>query len=409
MKISQQKSHFVKFTQQEHLYYSQIFDKLDAEKKGKVSALKVGQFLIETRLNDETLRKIFIVAKRKDTKFIEKGELYILFRLVALAQNNMPYTIDSLIRNNPMPPLPKFYPKKVLTKSEDNEINKSDIDIYQKIFFENKDTKKDYMTQIKVITLLQKLNYGNSIEIHNAIEKLQPFEIQGFFNVKEFVVICHLLYKNKNSQNSNINLPPYVLDYLGRNQKEIIKNENNNSEISLYNKVLIENKININLKRTKALNKKYELLNKKIKELYEEIGKLEKEIEDITRELTILKDEKNHLHLKLNKVNNEGYCFIKNNSNSIPKSSINNNIISKIKPNNIEDNNSYSLYNFTKILNNAYEKVKKFETYQSEISRPNETNINSKIFESKETNNNNCLDNVSMVDSSAIEFNSSKK
>jgi len=48
--------------------------------------------------------------------------------------------------------------------------------------------------------------------------------------------------------------------------------------------------------------------------LYEKIGKLQKEQIRITQELAILKNEQNHLHQKLNKINNIGYCDIKNNS-----------------------------------------------------------------------------------------------
>ena len=193
----------------------------------------------------------------------------------------MPYTIDSLIRNNPIPPLPKFFPNqrptiKEPTKIEAKDISESDIKIYTNLFFQNKDTKRNYMSEIKVIALLQQFNYGSSTHIHYAIEKLQPLDIQGFFNAKDFISICHLLCKNKNDQNPNYNLSPYVFDYLGRNQKKVMKIdessfENNNSttgsEFSLYNKVLIENKININLKRTEALNIIYEQLNKKNKRI----------------------------------------------------------------------------------------------------------------------------------------------
>lgn len=48
--------------------------------------------------------------------------------------------------------------------------------------------------------------------------------------------------------------------------------------------------------------------------MYEKIGKLQKEQIRITQELAILKNEQNHLHQKLNKINNIGYCDIKNNS-----------------------------------------------------------------------------------------------
>ena len=335
----------------------------------------------------------------------------------------MLYAIVSLIRNNPIPPLPKFFPNRRLTmkeptKIEASGISESDIKIYTNLFFQNKDTKKDYMSEIKVIALLQQFNYGNITQINYVLEKLQPLEIQGFFNTKEFVAICYLLCKNKNAQNPNLNLFPYVLDYLGRNQKKVKKIdessfENNNSttvsEFSLYNKVLIENKININLKRTETLNKKYEQLNKKIKELYEEIGKFQKEQICITQELAMLKNEQNQLHQKLNKIKNIGYCDIKNNSNSNLQCNINKNIITKKEPNEIVDNNSASFYNFSRDLNNAYEKVKKFETYQPKMPFPKESNIESKIFESKEANINNCLVNANIVNSSVIEIYSKKK
>ena len=48
--------------------------------------------------------------------------------------------------------------------------------------------------------------------------------------------------------------------------------------------------------------------------MYEKIGKLQKEQIRITQELVIQKNEQNHLYQKLNKINNIGYCDIKNNS-----------------------------------------------------------------------------------------------
>ena len=39
---------------------------------------------------------------------MDKEEFFVALRLIALAQNNMPYSAENIIRNNPIPNLPAF-------------------------------------------------------------------------------------------------------------------------------------------------------------------------------------------------------------------------------------------------------------------------------------------------------------
>ena len=39
---------------------------------------------------------------------IDKEEFFVAMRLIALAQNNMPFSAENIERNNPIQPLPQF-------------------------------------------------------------------------------------------------------------------------------------------------------------------------------------------------------------------------------------------------------------------------------------------------------------
>ena len=59
-------------------------------------------------LDKNILIKIFLIVSQSYTSQLNKEELYIILRLIALAQNNMPFSAENIERNSPIPPLPKF-------------------------------------------------------------------------------------------------------------------------------------------------------------------------------------------------------------------------------------------------------------------------------------------------------------
>ena len=60
-------------------------------------------------LSDKILKEIFLLTSHKNIYYIDKDEFFIILRLIALAQNKIAFTKDSLENNKPIPPLPIFH------------------------------------------------------------------------------------------------------------------------------------------------------------------------------------------------------------------------------------------------------------------------------------------------------------
>lgn len=224
---------FISLTLDEENYYSKIFEILNFEKTGKISANSLAHFIRDSGLTDKILKEIFLLTSHKNIYYIEKDEFFIILRLIALAQNKIAFTKDSLEKNKPIPPLPKFY---FLNKN--NLLNKKDIfeiteDIekkYLKIFYKKKDTRKDFISKLKTIFIWNEKNSKDINVNENIIKSLEPSEKKDFLNIKEFVVGCYLLHLSRIIK-MPINLPNSILNYLGR--KSDIKDIKNNNSIKI--------------------------------------------------------------------------------------------------------------------------------------------------------------------------------
>ena len=99
---------FVKLTQDEKDLYSKIYNYLDPENKGTIDAKNAADFMKSSNLNKNILKEIWLIASPANFKFLIKEELFVVLRLIALAQNNMPFSGSSIEQNYPIPPLPNF-------------------------------------------------------------------------------------------------------------------------------------------------------------------------------------------------------------------------------------------------------------------------------------------------------------
>ena len=226
---------YIELNEAEKKYFTKIFDLLDYEKTGKIISKKSAiHFIRDSGLKDNVIKEILILASLKDQNYIYKNEFFIILRLIALAQNNIPFNINSLQRNTPIPPLPIFiFLQKTNLLLKENifqitgEIEKS----YYNIFKEKKDTRMDYISKLRTILFWNEINPNNISINENVMKSLEPLKHTNYLNVKEFIVGCYLLYLSKIFK-MPIKLPKTILKYLGRNIN-IINNNNNKIEIPI--------------------------------------------------------------------------------------------------------------------------------------------------------------------------------
>ena len=217
-------------TTEEKNYYSKIFDLLDYEKNGKLSSDFVAHFMRDSGLNNKILKEIFLLTPHNDIHYNEKKEFFIMLRLIGLAQNKVPFTEDSLEKNTPIPPLPVFINFKegnIINKQNIFEITEENKTVYTSIFYEKKDTGKDYISKLRTNILWDQKNQKQAYINEKIFQILEPLEQPNYLNLKEFIVGTHLLFLSKIIKVPKY-LPQYLSDYLGRNivVKESYTNNN---------------------------------------------------------------------------------------------------------------------------------------------------------------------------------------
>lgn len=81
---------------------------VDKEGTNRVEGKEAAEFLRKSGLPKDVLRAIWLISAKSDPGYLEKDEFYVALRLIALAQNNMEVSEESIRLNHPIPPTPKF-------------------------------------------------------------------------------------------------------------------------------------------------------------------------------------------------------------------------------------------------------------------------------------------------------------
>ena len=231
----------LKMTPEERGYFSSLLEIADKNMTGKLEGKTGANFLKKSGLPTDVLKRIWLIAAQTDCKFLERDEFYIALRLVALAQNNMECSPESIRLNHPLPPLPKFDLKSEeqmmssmsnitasstnMSTNIQNQINMSansenvfalsnkEIEGYQNVFLMN----KDMQNSISIIKAKQIWNgTGVSNDTMNYIISLMQSELkdQDSLTDKEFHVATHLIYKTLNMNSLPQSLPNELKSYL---------------------------------------------------------------------------------------------------------------------------------------------------------------------------------------------------
>ena len=343
--------------------------KLKNKSKELIDTKIAAIFMKKSNLSQEILKTIWSISSNSKDGLHEE-EFYIALRLIALAQNNFPFTEKEIEINSPIPPLPKFEiisqkPSNCFNDEDDGQvyqIPQSNLKLYKQLFENNKDSQLYYISTKKAIEVWER-NDNKNFNIDKVANSLKPLEKKGYLNLKEFQVACHLLsicncYEIPNP------LPNCLLKFLGR---PLIANRPRN-EFSKINSNEIHSNSNIRMQRT---NKNIQKFNSD--EIQQESNEDIKEFMKDNRKNYEIKDDKN----MENSQKNIGY---KEDNNDFNKGKMNNeNSSSSDKNNNIhnfeEDNFKNSDNNHEMTNNdNLSEIMKRIEN----LEKNNEININLK-------------------------------
>ena len=229
---------YVKLTQDEQNMFSKIYKYLDPQSKGRIDGKPAADFMKRSNLDKFTLKNIWLIAAQTNNKFLEREELFVALRLIALAQNNMPVSEKSIEMNYPIPPLPKFNRNGINNNINNNnniinnnnniyEITEKEKMLYKNIFDNNKENNDERIKAHNAI-LIWKENNASDETIKTVAKIINPLEIKGFFNLREFQVASHMV-SISNQCALPQKLPDNLLIYLGR---DFINNMNTNNNLN---------------------------------------------------------------------------------------------------------------------------------------------------------------------------------
>jgi len=237
-------------------FFSSLFQIADKEGLGRLVGREAAEFLKRSGLPKEALKVIWIISAQTDNQFLERDEFYIALRLVALAQNNMEYSEEAIIKNNPIPPLPKFDLKNsatgnvstnistninksldqvitphtsnlspnqannifVISESDPFYMTEVDVQKYTNLFNKNKDMENK-MSINKSYHMWT--SGGVSTEILKRIFSIVPLADKTCLNFNEFKVVFHLIYKSL-----QFDIPPTLPNCL----KRVLYSETDNAK-----------------------------------------------------------------------------------------------------------------------------------------------------------------------------------
>lgn len=343
----------VQLTEQEKTYYNSLYMKLCKKNTGKIEAIDAARFIVKSGLEKSILKNIWLISSPSTDKddYIEKEEFFVMLRLIALAQNKMPYTSESIAKNSPLPPLPNFGPAYSYQQSVNIfEIPEASKIFYQKLFEGEKEffsSKIGAKNAIKIWRENKNFYQPDEFVIKKVVDCLKPLEEKKYLNLKEFQVACHLLLIRNKVQIPD-KLPKCLSDYLGRNaqnatqtstgffefltasfrsktsevnrnvptiqKNNLIKSQN---VVNMNNNINQQNKLNQSIKSIQELNTKYSTINSQITSVKNQITeeqnkilKLSKQLEDLVKEQTLIqtqlvKEKQNYsqIHNSINAIN----------------------------------------------------------------------------------------------------------
>ena len=294
----------VNFTEEEEIYFYNLFESLDTNNLNKLDSVLASTFFKKSGLPKHVLKEIWLMVVKYSTSHITREEFYIILRLISLAQNNLPYTEES-INNNTAPialPLPTFKYKIKMNNRIIYKLTENNKIAYKRLFDNNKANKDDVdIVARKAITIWQSANVSDD-SIRKISSIITPLEKKGHFNLKEFQV-ANYLFAISDKYEIPDKLPLSLFNYLGRGEKSENDLSNKNEMNKIDKKILDKNNleecneyIRNALQKAKELNKENNIINEKIMESKNKIKNLIENIQNLEKEQDTIKEKLNFIY-----------------------------------------------------------------------------------------------------------------
>ena len=291
-------------SEEEEIYYNNLFQCLDETNLGKLESKKVASFMKKSGLANSQLKTIWLTASQSSIIYLDKMEFFVAMRLISLAQNNLPYSVEYIEKNIIPENLPSFNKFKIDGNLNGRVVYKlTNSNLYKsKIIFDNNKNKNEKNILIdKAINILYPNHKASNENIINKIISiLFPFlEEKKYLNLKEFQVFSYLIMISDKYEIPN-KLPTSLINFLSF---DILEDQNENEYATeRYDGIL--NHIKNFMDKITDITSEFDTTTKKIDLQKEKINML-------LNEVNSFQEEQNQIKQKLDNLNGECHTLLK--------------------------------------------------------------------------------------------------
>lgn len=178
--------------------YEQFFREVNPTNSDIIKALDAATFLRKSGINQLTLKNIWDLSDPNCLGYLDKKSFFISLKLIAMVQNGKPLNITDIKVSVP----PPIISDDVLS-CIDWSISKENVENYKVVYNSlNPIDGKLAGSKVKPYMVNSKL----PVELLTKVWDLSDIDQDGFLNMKEFILSCHLIAK----ASQGLLLPPQL-------------------------------------------------------------------------------------------------------------------------------------------------------------------------------------------------------
>ncbi|OMJ17305.1 Epidermal growth factor receptor substrate 15 [Smittium culicis] len=194
----------------ESSYFSRLFKVADNTNIGKVIGEDAANFFRKSKLSEEILQKIWLLADTDNKGYLVQDEFNVALKLVSLSQNNLPFSAQNLNSESPLPIFSDISILEPLQQSYNYSIKIEEYNQYKSLFKANggindslaSDSAKDLLVKSKL-----------SFDLLQKIWSLANPNSSNFLTLNSFIIAMYFLRRLMNGEITSlpISIPPSLI------------------------------------------------------------------------------------------------------------------------------------------------------------------------------------------------------
>ncbi|OMJ11626.1 Epidermal growth factor receptor substrate 15 [Smittium culicis] len=194
----------------ESSYFTRLFKVADNTNIGKVIGEDAANFFRKSKLSEEVLQKIWLLADTDNKGYLVQDEFNVALKLVSLSQNNLPFSAQNLNFESPLPIFSDINILEPQRQSFNYSIKIDEYNQYKSLFKANgginnslsSDSAKDLLVKSKL-----------SFDLLQKIWSLANPNSSNFLSLNSFIIAMYFLRRLMNGEITSLptSIPPSLI------------------------------------------------------------------------------------------------------------------------------------------------------------------------------------------------------